>query len=73
LAQKLENLDDWSRDAIESLIKAYMEANELKMGKLLPVFRAALVGSSQSPGIFDVLALLDKTEAFARLNDQITR
>lgn len=72
LAQKLENLGDWSRDAIESLIKAYMEANELKMGKLLPVFRAALVGSSQSPGIFDVLALLDKTEALARLNDQIT-
>jgi glutamyl-tRNA synthetase len=71
LAQKLENLGDWSRDAIESLIKAYIEANELKMGKLLPVFRAALVGSSQSPGIFDVLALLDKTEALARLNDQI--
>ena len=73
LAEKLENLDDWSRDAIEALMKAYMDENELKMGKLLPVFRAALVGSSQSPGIFDVLALLDQTEALARLSDKITR
>lgn len=73
LAQKLADLQDWSHDAIEAVMKAYMETNELKMGKILPVFRAALVGSSQSPGIFDVLALLDKTEALARLNDQITR
>ena len=73
LAVKLENLDDWSRDAIEALMKAYMDENDLKMGKLLPVFRAALVGSSQSPGIFDVLSLLGKAEALARLSDKFTR
>jgi glutamyl-tRNA synthetase len=71
LASQLDGLQDWSHDAIEALMKGYMEANELKMGKLLPVFRAALVGSSQSPGIFDVLALLGKTEALARLRDKI--
>lgn len=67
----LADLADWHRDAIEALMKDYMQAQDLKMGKVLPVFRAALVGSSQSPGIFDVLALLGKSEALARLNDQI--
>ena len=71
LATELQALADWQAAPIEALIKAYMETHELKMGKLAPAFRAALVGNSQSPGIFDVLALLDKTEALARLNDQI--
>ena len=71
VAQKLEKLENWAHDEIESLIKAYMDENEMKMGKLAPVFRASLVGNSQSPGIFDVLALLGKNEALARLNDKI--
>ena len=68
---QLSALSDWSTEAIEALIKAYMEAADLKMGKLAPAFRAALVGHSRSPGIFDVLALLGRDEALARLADQI--
>ena len=71
LCTMLEALDDWTTDAIEALVKTYMEQNELKMGKLAPAFRAALVGNSQSPGIFPVLGLLNKDEALARLRDQI--
>ena len=71
LATALEALDSWTSAEIEAIIKAYMDDNELKMGKLAPAFRASLVGSSQSPGIFDVLALLGKNEALQRLNDQI--
>jgi len=73
LVEKLETLEDWQREPIEALIKGYMDENELKMGKLAPAFRAALVGSSQSPGIFDVFALLGKNEALSRLNDKINR
>ncbi|MCH1569506.1 MAG: glutamate--tRNA ligase [Alphaproteobacteria bacterium] len=72
LSERLNGLTDWSTDALESLIKAYMDENDLKMGKLAPAFRASLVGNSRSPGIFDVLALLGKNEALARLNDQIS-
>ena len=71
LATALEALDSWTSAEIEAVIKAYMDDNELKMGKLAPAFRASLVGSSQSPGIFDVLALLGKNEALQRLNDKI--
>ena len=71
LAARLEALENWTSGDIETMIKAYMDENELKMGKLAPAFRASLVGNSQSPGIFDVLALLGKNEALQRLNDKI--
>ena len=71
LTTRLEALENWASADIETMIKVYMDENELKMGKLAPAFRASLVGNSQSPGIFDVLALLGKSEALQRLNDKI--
>ena len=71
LVTLLESLESWVSADIEAVIKTYMDENDLKMGKLAPAFRASLVGNSQSPGIFDVLALLGKNEALQRLKDQI--
>ena len=71
LATALGALDSWTSTEIEVAIKTYMDDNELKMNKLAPAFRASLVGNSQSPGIFDVLALLGKYESLQRLKDQI--
>ena len=70
LHTQLSALDDWSNDAIDALVKAYMEAEGLKMGKIAPALRAALVGNSKSPGVIPVLALLGREESLARLNDQ---
>jgi glutamyl-tRNA synthetase len=70
LYQLLSGLDDWSNDAIDTTVKTYMEAEGLKMGKIAPALRAALVGNSQSPGVIPVLALLGRDEALARLKDQ---
>ena len=72
LATRLGALEIWASADIETMIKAYIDENELKMGKLAPALRASLVGNSQSPGIFDVLALLGKSEALERLNDKIS-
>ncbi len=71
LHAQLTDLTEWNAPTLEALIKDYMDTNALKMGKLAPAFRAVLVGNSQSPGIFDVLALLGKDEALGRINDQI--
>ena len=70
LHAKLSDLDDWSNDAIDAAVKAYMEAEGLKMGKIAPALRAALVGNSHSPGVIPVLALLGRDEALARLSDK---
>ena len=66
----LQSIDDWSLESLENEIKRVAEDAELGLGKLAQPMRAALTGSTNSPGIFDVLVLLGKEESLARLSDQ---
>ena len=65
----LETVYPWSQDTISEAVKAFAEAQELKLGKVAPPMRAALTGRASSPGAFDVLYILGKEEALARLSD----
>ena len=51
-------------------MKAHAEATGLKLGKFAQPLRAALTGTSTSPGIFDVLVVLGREESLARIADQ---
>jgi len=64
---------DWTTDGLEATTKALAERLELGLGKLAQPLRAALTGSTTSPGIFDVLALLGKEESLARIEAQAAR
>jgi glutamyl-tRNA synthetase len=68
----LEAASDWSAPALEAAVKAHAEAQGLKLGKLAQPLRAALTGTTVSPGIFDVLEVLGREEALARLRDQVS-
>ncbi|MEX0852884.1 MAG: glutamate--tRNA ligase [Bauldia sp.] len=70
LATALAAFDDWSGPAIETQVKAFADAEGLKLGSVAQPLRAALTGRAASPGIFDVLALLGREESLARLADQ---
>jgi glutamyl-tRNA synthetase len=61
---------EWSAPALEAAVKSFAEARGLKLGKLAQPLRAALTGSSTSPGIFDVLAALGRQESLSRIGDQ---
>lgn len=67
----LIDLDDWTLEATEEKVKIIAETAELGLGKLAQPMRAALTGTTSSPGIFDVLVLLGKQESLDRLADQI--
>jgi glutamyl-tRNA synthetase len=67
----LEAVSDWSHDALEQAVRGVADRGNVKLGKLAQPLRAALTGQTTSPGIFDVLALLGKTESLARLEDQM--
>ena len=54
---------------LEAAVKAYAEKSGIKLGKLAQPLRAALTGTSTSPPIFDVLEVLGREEAMARIND----
>ena len=62
--------NNWTIEALEATTKALAEAQGLGFGKLAQPMRAALTGTTTSPGIFDVLVLLGRDEALARLNAQ---
>ncbi len=63
-------LSTWSAGELEALVRAYAEANGLKLGKAAQPLRAALTGRTTSPGVFDVLEVLGRDESLARLGDQ---
>ncbi len=67
----LEQVENWLAHDIELAVKSHAEAQGLKLGKLAQPLRAALTGTSTSPGIFDVLEVLGRDEAMARLRDQM--
>ncbi|MFN3869263.1 MAG: glutamate--tRNA ligase [Hyphomicrobiaceae bacterium] len=70
IAARLAGVDEWTAAALEAAVRDYAEANDLKLGKVAQPLRAALTGSSVSPPVFDVMAVIGKRESLARLGDQ---
>ena len=60
----------WTAEALEAVVRRYAEEKGLKLGKVAQPLRAALTGRSVSPPVFDVMAVLGRDEALARLADQ---
>jgi glutamyl-tRNA synthetase len=68
LAPALEpQASDWSEKALEEAVREFAEANGLKLGQVAQPLRVALTGSTASPGIFEVLAVLGPAESKVRL------
>jgi glutamyl-tRNA synthetase len=70
LAHDLAAVEPWSAQSAEAAVRAYAERAGVKLGAVAQPLRAALTGRTTSPGIFEVLAVLGKTESLARLGDQ---
>ncbi|WP_057882705.1 glutamate--tRNA ligase [Tsuneonella troitsensis] len=70
ISARLHSQSDWTVEALEANLKSFAEEQGLGLGKLAQPMRAALTGTTTSPGIFDVLALLGRDEALARLDAQ---
>jgi glutamyl-tRNA synthetase len=70
LLLRLEAASDWQAPALEGLVRAYAEETDQKLGKVAQPLRAALTGSTVSPPVFDVMAVLGREETLARLRDQ---
>ena len=66
----LEKVTPWSSETTEAAMRAFAEQNDLKFGAVAQPLRAALTGRATSPGIFDVLEVLGRTECLDRLADQ---
>ncbi|MGI9387907.1 MAG: glutamate--tRNA ligase [Methyloligellaceae bacterium] len=70
LLQALEKVESWNRENLEESVRAFADDSGMKFGKIAQPLRAALTGRTVSPGIFDVLFVLGRDEALARIGDQ---
>jgi glutamyl-tRNA synthetase len=72
VGNELAGVDPWTADATEQAVRAFAERKGLKLGSVAQPLRAALTGRTTSPGIFEVLVVLGKTESLAHIADQVT-
>ena len=70
LSKDLKTVEPWNAEATEHTVRAFAERKGVKLGSVAQPLRAVLTGRTTSPPIFDVLAVLGKSESLARLQDQ---
>ena len=54
--------------ALEAIMRAFAERTGVKFGALVHATRVALTGRAVSPGLFDVIVLVGRERAIARMN-----
>lgn len=67
LAQTLQGLEPFSRDAIEAAVRSLAEDEGISAGDLIHPCRVALTGTAVSPDIFAVIQLIGRDKSVERL------
>ena len=67
LLGKLDAIDDWSPEGIESAFEAIVEQAGTKLGNVAQPIRVAISGTTVSPSIHESLAILGKPKTLARI------
>lgn len=70
--QPLATVESWQEETIESVCRAHAGATGIGFGKLAQALRAALTGSTVSPGLFEIMRVLGRAEVLARIEDAAT-
>jgi len=64
----LEQIDDFSSENVENVVKAWITSQEIGFGKVMQPFRLSLVGDLKGPHLFDIAALIGKRETMDRID-----
>ena len=68
---ELEKIEDFTSVNIETLLKEWMTANEIGMGKVMQPLRLSLVGALKGPHLFDIIEMIGKEETVKRIEKAI--
>ena len=72
LKEILSNINDWSEDSIDKVLKGYQQDNDCPVPKVNQPIRIALTGSTKSPSMGLTLSLFSKEESLNRINNLIS-
>ena len=67
LAERLEAVEAWTTEAVESELRALAERENVKAGLLINASRTALTGQAVGPSMFDVFDAVGRERSCARL------
>jgi glutamyl-tRNA synthetase len=67
LADAMAGVEPFEPAPLEAAVNAWLEREQLTMKDFAQAARVALTGRTKSPGLFDVIALLGKDRALARI------
>ncbi|MEX2454070.1 MAG: glutamate--tRNA ligase [Rhodospirillaceae bacterium] len=73
LRPALAALSEWTEETVDRAVRDFVVANDLKLGNIAQPLRAALTGTTVSPGIFEVAAILGQSETLGRIDDVVNR
>jgi glutamyl-tRNA synthetase len=71
LAERFEQMDDFSHDRIEEVVRAFAEEKEVKTGVIMNGARALLSGVAVGPSMIVVFELIGKERSILRLKSQV--
>jgi glutamyl-tRNA synthetase len=63
--------EPWTAERVEEALRAVVERTERKPKQLFQPLRVALTGTTVSPGIFETVALLGRSESLARVGNAL--
>ncbi|WP_407570548.1 glutamate--tRNA ligase [Deinococcus altitudinis] len=69
---RLASLPDFAHDTTDAALRSLAEETGVKVGKLMQPLRAAVAGTTESPGMFEMLEALGRERVLARLDRAIT-
>ncbi len=64
----LEGINDFTSSNIETILKTWIEENELGTGLVMNAFRLLIVGALKGPHLFDIVAMIGKDETLNRID-----
>ena len=69
LRPRLAAQEVWTAENLQTEVRDFAATAEVKMGAVAQPLRAALTGTTASPGLFDVMAALGAAETLTRIDD----
>ncbi len=73
LFEKLSQLNNWSKEDLEPILKNFMEKESLKMGEVLPALRVMISGTPMGPDIYSMILAFDKNQLLERIKNNLER
>ncbi|MCX2679066.1 glutamate--tRNA ligase [Galbibacter sp. EGI 63066] len=67
----IDDIDDFSSENVEKVVKQWISDAALGFGQVMPPFRLALVGAMKGPHVFDIVAMIGKENTISRLEKAI--